>query len=433
MTFNYSDLSSNIRHLTGELLDLVYPCTPTTSQVKPVTYQEDSTQGAMVALLTRALAVYGCDPAPLCDQAGVEFSRVTDPEARFPVSRVQHLWHLAVEATGDPCIGLTAATQFRPVDMQGLGFACVVSDTLRDVLKRMVRFSRLISTAPDIHLHERAAFADLTIGAPQLEPGYAYASIDMCVAITLRTCQLAGGDDVLPVRVSLMRPRPECADRFSDFFRTPIEFGAEHNVLTFDAQLLDAALPNANPELARVNDRTVIDYLARIDQDDISMRVISRIIEQLPNGTPSQEKIAQSLNTSPRGLQRKLHSANTSFKTLLDITRNELAVQYIKETHRSIGEITYLLGFSEPGRTLPAPSSAGPARRPPSSGTAGSGYDPESAQVMADQKTPDRSRSLANPGAAARSRRAGPLVIRITLIRASNVSMLKLPYACSME
>lgn len=45
---------------------------------------------------------------------------------------------------------------------------------------------------------------------------------------------------------------------------------------------------------------------------------------------------------------RRLHAEGISFKQLLDETRRELAAQYLQDSHRRIGEITYLLGFSEP-------------------------------------------------------------------------------------
>ena len=47
-------------------------------------------------------------------------------------------------------------------------------------------------------------------------------------------------------------------------------------------------------------------------------------------------------------LERKLKGEETTFKSLLEDTRRELALHYIRETYRPIGEITYLLGFSEP-------------------------------------------------------------------------------------
>ena len=105
----------------------------------------------------------------------------------------------------------------------------------------------------------------------------------------------------------------------------------------------------ANPELARLNDQTVVDYLARCDSASITMQVRSRIIELLPDGRPDQEAIAASLHLSLRSLQRRLQGEKTTFTDLLNETQQQLAIQYIRESHRSIGEITYLLGYSEPG------------------------------------------------------------------------------------
>jgi len=51
---------------------------------------------------------------------------------------------------------------------------------------------------------------------------------------------------------------------------------------------------------------------------------------------------------SLRSLQRRLRDEETSYSQLLDETRRELAMQYIRRSRMSINEITYLLGFSEP-------------------------------------------------------------------------------------
>jgi AraC-like DNA-binding protein len=42
-------------------------------------------------------------------------------------------------------------------------------------------------------------------------------------------------------------------------------------------------------------------------------------------------------------------SQATSFNSLIDSTRRELAMHNIRETHRPPGEISCLPGFSEPG------------------------------------------------------------------------------------
>ena len=161
-------------------------------------------------------------------------------------------------------------------------------------------------------------------------------------------CRITAGDQISPSQVTLKRPKPDCAEKVAAFFRCPVKYDASKYSLCFSKQLVDARLSNANPELARINDQAVIDYLARFDRDTITMQVRSRIIEQLHDGTPSQETIAESLHISLRSLQRMLNKEETNFKTLLETTRQELALHYIRETHRTLGEITYLLGFSEP-------------------------------------------------------------------------------------
>ncbi|MEN8206085.1 MAG: AraC family transcriptional regulator [Pseudomonadota bacterium] len=308
-----------------------------------------SMMGSVAALVAQTLRTYNCDPEPLFRQTGLDMSRLSNPDTRYPGKRVQHLWQLAVDASGDPCFGFVAGEQVQPVALHGLGFSWLASDTLRDALARLVRYSRLISTAANMHLQDTDNSLDLVLLPPKGVKVVAPAFQDAGMSGFLRMCRLTAGDEIDPVHVSLKHPRPDdCARKLQAYFRAPIEYKANTNILSFSKQLVDTPLIHANPELARINDQAVVDYLARFDRDSLTMQVRSRIIERLHDGTPNQETIAHSLNVSLRSLQRKLNKEETNFKSLLESTRRELALHYIRETHRSLGEITYLLGFSEP-------------------------------------------------------------------------------------
>jgi AraC-like DNA-binding protein len=77
-------------------------------------------------------------------------------------------------------------------------------------------------------------------------------------------------------------------------------------------------------------------------------RVIDAISRELPSGTPTSSRIALRLGTSQRSLQRQLGATGKSFQDLVAETRRTLAVRLLKESKHSLGEISFLLGFSEP-------------------------------------------------------------------------------------
>ena len=314
----------------------------------PAPISQVSTLGSVAVLIAQAVRSYDCDPTPLFAASGIDMRQISDPNARFPTTRMQRLWRLALEATGDPCLGLTAARQFQPAALHGLGFAWLASDTLRAALTRLARYSRLINPFITIQVEDIEDRVELVLCGPEAWPDHVHAATDLGMAAFLQMCRITAGAVVNPVRVALQRPLPDCAARFEEFFAAPIEYNAVDNRLCFERQLVDKPLATAHPELARINDRTVVEYLARFDQASVTMQVRARIIERLPDGAPHQQAIARALHVSPRSLQRRLRDEATSFKTLLDETRRELAMQYIRESHRSIGEITYLLGFSQP-------------------------------------------------------------------------------------
>jgi len=311
---------------------------------------EVTTLGSVAALLAQTLRARNLDPAPLFAAAGIDMQAALVPGARVPTTQMQALWGLAVEATAEPCLGLVAARHFQPAALHGLGFAWLSSDTLRAALGRLVRYSRFINTAADYRLEDWPESTDLVFRISKADwPNFVHAAADLGMAVFLRMCAITAGEDIIPLRVAMQRPRPSCADRFTQVFGPNIRYGATDNRLCFDRALVDRPLAMANPELARLNDQTVIQYLARFDRSSLSMQVRSRIIERLPDGLPRQELIAAALHLSLRSLQRRLREENTSFKELLNDTQQQLAMQYIGERHRSIGEITYLLGYSEPG------------------------------------------------------------------------------------
>src|SRR6185369_6053431 len=72
------------------------------------------------------------------------------------------------------------------------------------------------------------------------------------------------------------------------------------------------------------------------------------VLEHLSSGEATAEETAKQLHMSPRTLQRKLAEANTTYLKLVDDARKDLALRYIEDPRRSVTDITFSLGFSQP-------------------------------------------------------------------------------------
>jgi AraC-like DNA-binding protein len=81
--------------------------------------------------------------------------------------------------------------------------------------------------------------------------------------------------------------------------------------------------------------------------DDAAARVRVCIAESLCGGDPSIEMIAARLGMGARTLQRRLADTGTTHQELLDQMRREMSRDLLRDDSIAIGEIAYLLGYSE--------------------------------------------------------------------------------------
>jgi AraC-like DNA-binding protein len=72
------------------------------------------------------------------------------------------------------------------------------------------------------------------------------------------------------------------------------------------------------------------------------------LASRVAGGDTRIELIGRELGLAPRTLQRRLSDEGVSYQKLLDDARKTAAGQYLGRSSLAIGEIAYLLGYSEP-------------------------------------------------------------------------------------
>ena len=297
--------------------------------------------------IRQALEQSGVDALALFAQAGLDPALMQDPNARYPVAATARLWRLSVAATGDEAFGLRVACCVTPTTFHALGYSLVASPTLMDAFNRLVRYFRIVADAGELRFHANAEQCEFEILPGSTAGTAAPEAIDAFLSVNLRMCRALYGRGLSPLAVHMVRPAPADRAPFERVFRAPLQFSAGENRLIFARAPFDERLAGANPELARHNDAILLRHLARLDRESVANRVHAQLLELLPQGEPSQEKIAGRLNLSLRSLQRRLAAEDTSFKSILNTTRRELALSYIEDPAYPISEVTFLLGFAD--------------------------------------------------------------------------------------
>jgi AraC-like DNA-binding protein len=318
---------------------------PGMTEATPLPASQPSVIAGYSGAIARALAHRGVDARAALQAAGLAESAGNDPLERLSAGQVTALFKVCVEMTGDPYFGLSVARQIYASNIHALGYALMASRTLWDFTTRLERYFAIVSQAvvltverddDEVRLHfsRRTSFCGETI--------------DAFFAFTLRFMRLLYNRPLTPLRIALLRDcPPQGPQPYLREFGIEPAFGASEDMIAFPAAAMDEALPGASADLAQYNDRIAADCLARLNRSDIVARVRAAIIERLSSGECTRARIARDLAMSQAVLQLKLADRGTSFHHLLDETRCELALGYLRQPTLSITEIAFLLGFSD--------------------------------------------------------------------------------------
>jgi len=313
---------------------------------------ERTTIAAAARLIGETLkSHYAQDPLPVFAKAGIDPSRLDISGARYPWDTMQRLWVAAAEAAGDPCFGLTVGRNIRPTTFHALGFSWLASRTLLESLQRLVRYTKLITTAP-VELKLTSTDESWSLHDKIKDSGLADSksneiSVDAFFMAVVGLCRQASNTHFCAKSVHLSRADNGQLDTYVQMFEAPVFFGCETDWIEFDRTTLETPLPGDNLELAIANDRIAEEYIAALDPSRVVSEVRKLLIELLPSGEANQETIAGQMHRSLSTLQRQLAAENTNYKEIRENTRRDLAEQYVREGQYSLSQIAYLLGFSD--------------------------------------------------------------------------------------
>jgi AraC-like DNA-binding protein len=143
--------------------------------------------------------------------------------------------------------------------------------------------------------------------------------------------------------------KPAYADRYQDFFHSPMSFNWPISSVEVPRHWLDEPSPYYHAELwkqSQVNLETRLREFGSDIGDGYSGYVRSCLrASELP--LPDLSAIAERLNVSNRTLNRRLQSEGSSFRDLRNAVLCEWAERYLTESGHSVEAIAAILGYGD--------------------------------------------------------------------------------------
>jgi len=302
-----------------------------------------------VRAILAAFEALELDARALQSGAGITDAQLADPDVVLPARSLYRMWEEAVRAWGRPGLGLRTAQQVPFGAYEVLDYLVLSSGTVGEGLAHFAEYFAIATRTAryEVRTRDEGVAFEMLWQVPA--EGVMFHLRDYSLAAIAGRVAFAGGPR--PVRVELAGPPLADAAEYARGFGTEVRLRARHNALLFTPAAWNAPLPRRDADLNRTlrrHARMLLDRQPHPEAETTATQVRAALLQESMVSPVSTEQVARRLATSPRTLQRRLRDEGTTFDGVSREVRAGLAREYLGDRGLSIGEVAYLLGFSEP-------------------------------------------------------------------------------------
>ncbi len=275
--------------------------------------------------------------------------RIAEESERLAVGQMVSLLKDLSQERGYADIGLSIGSSL-PIGCYGsLSFLMISSATVRDMLDSYCYYYPVISQG---FLQPRWSQAGneffLELYPPPDSESIPVVRADILLAGSINLIRHSTQGFFEPTRVAVYGDGGTYAERYIDSAHTQnIEFNSKTVRIYGAVELLDRALPGANPSLCKVFRKELDIVLRALNAEQTIIDQIQLILAKSENlGKVGLSSVAETLHLGERTLARQLAEYDISFRDLLANYKSTRAIRLLAEG-KTVEEVSYYLGFSE--------------------------------------------------------------------------------------
>lgn len=310
---------------------------------------ESSISAMVVRGLVEAVEQAGVPRADFFRAARLEGGELDAPEARLPRPQVYRCCELAMDLTGDPAFGLHWAERLTERMFAPISHLIAHCASLRQGLELLAQFFRLLSDQAAYRVIEHGEL--VTVECLRFEAESARAQRFNAEMMILGFWRLVHSFNVhaRPERVSFAYPAPDHHSEYTRLFDGMERFDQPITGLVFDRALLNAPAPQKDDDVREALTELAARRLQRVThRTPYAQRVRDFLVrEGFPHRTDMQS-VARALDLSVRSLRRRLEAEGRPYNDILNEALAMVAKHRLHDPRRTIQEIAYEMGFSDP-------------------------------------------------------------------------------------
>lgn len=304
---------------------------------------------SMVYPIMKTVVRLGFDSDAFCRYASFDAALLRDPEARIAGEELERLMREAAAYTGDAHFGLRQGMLTEVSDLGVLGYVIMHSATIGDGLAAYRRYNDILCSGYTMEWESGPRETTLRFVAEGPAKRFARHCAEDMAASVYRLMTGMSNRNIALADVSFRHAPPGGAEPYMPVFGRAPRFEAGADALRFDREVLAYPVLYADPKLRSVFEETAGKTKAKLMQGErFADEVFRWMVDGMPASFPTLRQTAASFHMSPRTLQLRLQGEGTSYNDLAAAVRRELAERYLSEAAYSVGDVAYLLHYSEP-------------------------------------------------------------------------------------
>jgi len=309
-----------------------------------------------VQLLTQLAQDSGIRLADCLRTTGISIHQLNDSEAVVSAQQELALIVNILQAYGhyQAQLGLEAGKRYHLSSYGIWGFALISSPTLREAMYLGLRYIDLTFAFHQARLEESADAARLILDGNAIPPICRQFLVDRDMSAIMTMVEELFNTTAPLLEVTFSHAAPADLSPYQQRFGLTPLFNQAENSIKFAGQLLELAIPQSNPTIAKLCESQCKALLTRRQQRSGTAAKVRDILLTQPQHIPDMEVVATRLCMSSRTLRRHLLAEGVSYRLLVDEVRMALAEELLTLRGITVEQISARLGYSEVSNFLHA-------------------------------------------------------------------------------